>query len=79
MENPPRPDPLHDRIAQAEKRLHAAATRMSQAQELVMVAKQRLALARLALEDETARGANDPPGGNAAERNRSEKDDSGVA
>jgi hypothetical protein len=63
MELPQSPDPRHDRIAQAEERLRAAMMRMSQAQELVTVAKQRLALARLALEDAKVRNTGDPPTG----------------
>ncbi len=63
MELPQSPDPRHDRIAQAEERLRAAMMRMCQAQELVIVAKQRLTLARLALEDAKARNTGDPPTG----------------
>jgi hypothetical protein len=61
MERPPRADPQHDRIAQAEERLRAAVMRMSQAQELVKLAKQRLALGRHALAQSTVRDAREPP------------------
>jgi hypothetical protein len=61
MELPPIPDPRHDRIAQAEERLRAAMMRMSQAQELVTLARQRLTMARLALEDTKGRNTGDPP------------------
>jgi hypothetical protein len=72
------PDPRSERIAQAEERLRAAALRMSQAQELVIVAKQRLALARLALQESRAYDAHDPAGDAAAERNARAEDDSGA-
>ena len=68
MEHPPRPDPLHNRIVRATARVNAAMARVSQAQEVVTEAKERLAVARLILEDSTVRGARDPPRGDAAER-----------
>lgn len=61
MERPPRPDPLHDRIARAMNRLHAATARMSDAQELLTQAQERLARARLALAKTTARDIHNPP------------------
>jgi DNA-binding XRE family transcriptional regulator len=61
MELPPRPDPLHERLARATARVNATMARVSQAQEVVTEAKERLALTRLALEHTTARGAHDPP------------------
>ena len=54
-ERPPRPGPLHDRIARATNRLNAATARMSEAHEILVEAKARLSLARLALEDASAR------------------------
>ena len=63
MERPPRHDSVTDRVAQAEECLRAAAMRLSQAQELVIVAKQRLALARLALEKPETRANVDLPTG----------------
>ena len=60
MERPQTPEHRQDRIAQAEERLRAAAMRMSQAHELVTLAKQRLALARLALQDAQAQDSHDP-------------------
>jgi hypothetical protein len=61
MERPPRPEPLHDRLARATNRLNAATARMSEAQELLTEAKARLARARLALEDATRRDIHGPP------------------
>ena len=60
MERLQPPEHRQDRIAQAEERLRAAAMRMSQAQELVTLAKQRLALARIALQDAQAQDSHDP-------------------
>ena len=79
MDDPPSPDPLHDRIARATARVNAAMARVSQAQEILTEAKERLALARLAREDATVRGARDPPKDDAAERNGCAEDDSGTA
>jgi hypothetical protein len=79
MEHPPGPESRDDRIAHAAARVDAAMARVSQAQEALTKAKQRLALVRLALEDATARGANDPPRDDAAERNGCAQDDSGAA
>jgi hypothetical protein len=66
MERPPRPEPLHDRLARATNRLNAATARMSEAQELLTEAKARLARARLArarlaLAKTTARDIHGPP------------------
>ena len=58
---PPRPEPLHDRIARATNRLNGATARMSEVQEILVEAKARLSLARLALEDATARDIHNPP------------------
>jgi hypothetical protein len=55
MEHPQTPDRYQDRITRAEERLRVAVMRMSQAQELVTIAKQRVAVARLALEQGEAR------------------------
>jgi hypothetical protein len=81
MERPLRPDPRSDRTAQAEERLRAAMVRVSQAQEVVTLAKanQHLALARLALKNATSRDTHDPPRDDTAERIRCEEDDSGAA
>jgi hypothetical protein len=61
MERPPRPEPLHERLARATNRLNAATARMSEAQELLTEAKARLARARLTLAKTTARAIPDPP------------------
>ncbi len=61
MERPPRPEPLHDRLARATNRLNAATARMSEAQALLTQAQERLARARLALAKTTARDIHDPP------------------
>jgi hypothetical protein len=55
-ECPPRPEPLHDRLARATNRLNAATARMSEAQELLTEARARLALAKT-----TARAIHGPP------------------
>ena len=49
MGDSPRPDHASNRIAPAADRLHAAMARISQTQELLIVAKGRLAQARLQL------------------------------
>jgi hypothetical protein len=59
MELPPRPDPLHDRIARATTRVNATMARVSQAQEVLTEAKERLALTRLALKDARVQDAQD--------------------
>jgi hypothetical protein len=79
MEHPRSRVPCDDRIAQAEERLRAAVMQMSQAQELVILAKERLARARLALEHATARDPSNPHRDDVAERSWGEKDDSGPA
>jgi hypothetical protein len=43
MERPPSPDPRQDRIVHAEERVNAAIARVSEAQERVTIAKDRLA------------------------------------
>jgi hypothetical protein len=79
MDAPPDPDPRRDRIVQAEERLRAAVMRMSQAQELLVQAKHRLALARLAVEHAQAQDTHDPPANDAAERSWRDEDDSRTA
>jgi hypothetical protein len=78
MDQPPGPDPSHDRIARATARVNAAVARMSQAQELLTAAQARLALARLALKGAQAHISHTPAGDVDAERIEREKDDSGA-
>jgi hypothetical protein len=68
MEHPPSVDQPEDRIARAAARVNAALARVAQAQEVLTEAKERLALARLALEHATGRGAHDPRRGDAAKK-----------
>jgi hypothetical protein len=61
MEPPPSPDQSADRIARATARVNFAMARVSDAQELVTIAKERLALARLARQDARTRETHEPP------------------
>lgn len=79
MERPLTPAQRDERIAQAMERLNAALARVSEAEEALVEAKEGLSLARLALEDSTARGANNSRSDDAAERSWREEDDSGAA
>jgi hypothetical protein len=60
MERPPSPDPPHDRFVHAEERVNAAIARVSEAQERVTIAKDRLARVRLALTAAHTEGETDP-------------------
>jgi hypothetical protein len=62
----PAPSPDHqfaDRIAQAEERGHASMVRVCEAQELVIIVKDRLARARLGLKYAQTWEPHDPPTG----------------
>jgi hypothetical protein len=59
METPSSPDPHGDRLAHATERLQAAMARASQAQEVLTAARERLALARLALQQAKAHDAHE--------------------
>jgi hypothetical protein len=61
MDDPPIPDPGEDRIVRATKRLGASMARVSETQELVTIAKERLAVARLALAEARSQEEADPP------------------
>jgi hypothetical protein len=61
MECPQTPEHCQDHITQTEERLRVAVMRMSQAQELLTIAQQRLTLARLALADGSALRGIDLP------------------
>ena len=54
MDDPLRPDPVHDRIARVVTRLNAASARASQAHEQLILARDRLAAARRVLLDARA-------------------------
>jgi DNA-binding transcriptional regulator YiaG len=60
MADPLSPDPLHERVARATARVSATMAHVSRAQEVLIEAKERLALARLALEDDAAHSAHRP-------------------
>ena len=79
MERPLSPDPRHDRIARATTRVNAAMAQVSEAQEVLTEAKERLALARLAREHATVRGVHDLPKTAAPERSWRDEDDPGAA
>jgi hypothetical protein len=61
MERPPSPDQSDDRIARATARVNSAMARVSDAQELVTIAKERLARVCLALQDARTRETHEPP------------------
>jgi hypothetical protein len=61
MEDPARPRSPNDRIAHAVARINAAMMRVSQAQEVLTEAKERLALGRLAREQARTQDSDDSP------------------
>jgi hypothetical protein len=79
MDDPPRHEPPIDHMVRAVTRVDAAMARVSRTEALLTDAMERLALARLALEDTSARGIHTPLWDGPVERNGHEEDDPRVA